>query len=303
MKDPSSQPQTYKSGVENLADAFEDSYEFGNHLEKQETVKTSKTGQIMNFKSLFTPFAGGSIKLIATSQLVFLLVVWALAPNSLFPSLGEVLSSWNKLALHEGLLVELIASASTIIQALLWSSLIAAIFAYIAAINIIKPVTMLMASFRFLGFAGITFLFTMLTSDGAQLKVWLLTFGMTVFQVTGMLAITNSISQAEVDYAKTLRMSNFGMVYELLIRGRAHEFLDIIRQNAAIGWVMLSMVEGLVRSDGGIGSLLLTQSKYLNLSAIAAIQMTILMYGIFQDQVLYFLNRVLCPYTKFSKVK
>lgn len=257
----------------------------------------------MNLKSLFSPFAGGPIKWIALTQLVFLIGVWAIAPQSLFPSLGEVLSSWNKLALNEGLLTELSASSWTILQALFWSSLIAASFAYIAAINIIKPVTMLMASFRFLGFAGITFLFTMLTSDGASLKVWLLTFGMTVFQVTNMLAVTNSISQSEVDYAKTLRLSNFGMVYELLIRGRAHEFLDIIRQNAAIGWVMLSMVEGLVRSDGGIGSLLLTQSKYLNLSAIAAIQMTILLYGIFQDQVLLFINRTLCPYTKFTSVK
>ncbi len=143
----------------------------------------------------------------------------------------------------------------------------------------------------------------MMTHDGSSLKVWLLTFGMLVFQVTNMVAVTNSITQAEVDYAKTLRMSPFRKVYELLILGKRHDFLDIIRQNAAIGWVMLSMVEGLVRSEGGIGSLLITQSKFLNLSAIVAIQLTILAYGIVQDYVLGYARLLLCPYIQYTNVK
>lgn len=257
----------------------------------------------MDYKTFIKPFAGGSVKMIAAVQVGILLVIWMLAPTSLFPSPAEVVDSWHKLAKDQSMLVELAASSWTIVQALTYSSIIAAAFAYLAAINILKPVTSGVAAMRFLGFAGITFMFTMLTSDGSSLKVWLLTFGMLVFQVTNMVAVTNSISQAEVDYAKTLRLSPFRKVYELLILGKRHDFLDIIRQNAAIGWVMLSMVEGLVRSEGGIGSLLITQSKFLNLSAIVAIQLTILGYGIVQDYVLGYARYLLCPYIKYTNVK
>jgi NitT/TauT family transport system permease protein len=257
----------------------------------------------MNYKKLIAPFSGGSVAIIAAAQFAFLFLMWILAPNSLFPSPLEVLESWNKLATEQGLLVELGRSSWTILQALFYSSIIGATVAYLAALNIIKPMAKGLAGLRFLGFAGITFMFTMWTDDGASLKVWLLTFGMLVFQVTNMLAVTNSVTQAEVDYAKTLRLSPFRTVYELLIRGKSHDFLDILRQNMAIGWVMLSMVEGLVRSEGGIGSLLLTQSKYLNLSSIAALQITILLYGIVQDYVMGAIRQLACPYLKYTNVK
>jgi NitT/TauT family transport system permease protein len=156
---------------------------------------------------------------------------------------------------------------------------------------------------RFLGFAGITFIFTMLATDGGELKVWLLTFGMTVFLLTNMLSVTMSITQAEVDYAKTLRMSKLRTVYELLMRGKLADFLDMVRQNAAIGWTMLSMVEGLVRSEGGIGSLLLNQNKHLHLAGIFAIQLTILLYGLFQDYMLGLLRQAVCPHIKYVNVK
>jgi NitT/TauT family transport system permease protein len=166
-----------------------------------------------------------------------------------------------------------------------------------------KPFTAGISSLRFLGFAGITFIFTMLTSDGEALKVWLLTFGMTVFLLTNMLAVTSSVSQADVDYAKTLRMSKPAIVYEVLVRGKLADFLDLVRQNAAIGWTLLSMVEGLVRSDGGIGSLLLNQNKHLHLAGIFAIQLTILAYGLLQDYLLGLLRTAVCPYVKFIEVK
>jgi ABC-type nitrate/sulfonate/bicarbonate transport system permease component len=257
----------------------------------------------MNYKNLVKPFSSGPAKLIALAEFIILIVCWVLAPTSLFPSPTEVFKAWNTLAKEQGLLVELAASSWTIIRALFISSLISALFAYTAALKIFRPITQSIAALRFLGFAGITFMFTMLTHDGESLKLWLLVFGMTVFQVTNMLAVTNSITKAEIDYAKTLRLSPPRMIYELLVRGRLHEFLDIVRQNAAIGWVMLSMVEGLVRSDGGIGSLLITQSKFLNISAIFAIQMTILTYGIVQDYLLGMSRLMLCPYLEFRNAK
>ena len=63
------------------------------------------------------------------------------------------------------------------------------------------------------------------------------------------------------------------------------------------------MVEGLVRSEGGIGSLLLNQNKHLHLAGIFAIQLTILLYGLLQDYLLGLLRQAACPYIKYTNVK
>ena len=86
-----------------------------------------------------------------------------------------------------------------------------------------------------------------------------------------------------------------------MLKGKLDQIFDHVRQNAAVGWTLLSMVEGLVRSEGGIGSLLLTQSKFLHLNSIFAIQLTILAYGIVQDLILRGLRELVCPYIKLER--
>ena len=157
------------------------------------------------------------MKLFALLQCIILAVLWVAMPNDVLPSPVEVFTAWNNLALQNGLLIELGQSAVTIAQALLYSSIISAVVAYGASLAVIRPIASGIATLRFLGFAGITFIFTMLTTDGGELKVWLLTFGMTVFLLTNVLSVTMSITQADVDYAKTLRMSKFRTVYDLLV--------------------------------------------------------------------------------------
>jgi len=41
----------------------------------------------------------------------------------------------------------------------------------------------------------------------------------------------------------------------VIVLGRADAAFDAMRQNAAMGWMMLTMVEGISRSEGGIGGL------------------------------------------------
>jgi NitT/TauT family transport system permease protein len=63
------------------------------------------------------------------------------------------------------------------------------------------------------------------------------------------------------------------------------------------------MVEGLVRSEGGIGALLITQNKFFVLSGVFAIQLTILAYGIFQDYLLRWLTQLACPHIVTTRSK
>lgn len=255
---------------------------------------------------MFKPFSQTDksvINILAFGQGAILILLWCLSPTGIIPSPIEIIHAWHNLASTQGLLVELFNSLTTIWYALFWSTLISLGIAIFSSTAFFKPVSHWITAFRFLGFAGITFLFTLWTDTGSELKIWLLTFGMTAFLLTNVLALVDSVSQEQIDYAHTLRMNGWQMVYEILMRGKLDEVLDLIRQNAAIGWTLLSMVEGIVRSEGGIGALLLNQSKHLHLNAIFAIQLTILVYGLFQDKILKYLRFIICPYAKLEVIK
>lgn len=257
------------------------------------------------FKSLFCPYALGrkfSVKFLSGISLATLMVIWALTPQSTgIPSQLSIIDSWNTLALQQGLLVELFNSTIVIWKALLLSAFISVGIAALTTADIFKPIGTFVASMRFLGFAGLTFLFTLWTSSGSQLKLMLLTFGMTVFLTRSTIDVVKSIPQSDIDYARSLGLKGWRLTWEVVIRGRSADMLDLVRQNAAVGWTLLSMVEGLVRSEGGIGALLLNQNKYFNLSAVFAIQLTILAYGILQDVGLNYLRSVICPWTRLNR--
>lgn len=257
------------------------------------------------FKSLFTPFSMGrrfSVKFLAAGQLVILLGLWVVAPLSTgIPSPLAVAEAWNTLATTRGLLVNLWLSIVTISQALVLSSILSWLLAALVTADIFKPVGSFVSALRFLGFAGLTYLFTLWTDGQHSLKLSLLTFGMTVFLTRSMIDIVKSVPQSEIDYARSLGLSGWGLTWELMVYGKSGDMLDLIRQNAAVGWTLLAMVEGVTRSDGGIGAMLLSSNKFLNLPQVFAIQLTILSYGILQDHLLSWIRSVVCPWTRLNR--
>lgn len=255
--------------------------------------------------SLLTPFSLGrrfSVKFLAAGQLVILLGLWIVAPATTgLPSPLAVVEAWNTLALNQGMIRELLNSTEVIWKALILSSLISWFLAAIATADFFKPAGTLISALRFLGFAGLTYLFTLWTSSQGALKLSLLTFGMTVFLTRSMLDVVKATPQSEIDYARSLGLSGWGLTWELMVRGRSGEMLELIRQNAAVGWTLLAMVEGITRSDGGIGALLLNQNKYFNMASVFAIQLTILTYGLVQDYALNSVRGMLCPWTRLNR--
>lgn len=259
---------------------------------------------VKSLSKLFTPFAHAGIGLsLVVSQIAILVVFWVLSPSKIIPTPMEILSAWNEMAANQGLLIELGNSAITILKAIGWSTLISMTIACLSTMSFFKSAAKWLTSLRFLGFAGITFLFTLWTSNGAELKLWLLTFGMTAFLLTNILSTVESVTQQDLDYARTMRLGPWRTAYETIVRGKLADILDLVRQNAAMGWTILSMVEGLVRSEGGIGTLLLNQNRHFHLAAVFAIQITILIYGLAQDYLMKLLRDAACPYVRFSRVK
>jgi NitT/TauT family transport system permease protein len=173
----------------------------------------------------------------------------------------------------------------------------------LTVVPVFQPIAHAVSKGRFLGMVGLTFFFTIIFSSGHRLKVSLLVFGVAVFFVTSMIDVVAQVPKEKFDLARTLRMGEWRVVWEVIILGRADAAFDAMRQNAAMGWMMLTMVEGISRSEGGIGALLLNQNKHFRLEAVFAIQIAILMIGLFQDYALGLAKKFLFPYADLQLEK
>jgi NitT/TauT family transport system permease protein len=228
-------------------------------------------------------------------QLLMLALIWVFSPTVFLPKPREVFQALGEMWMG-GLGGELVTSFNLNLQAIAISAILSVLLAYLTVMPFFRPIVTALSKLRFLSMVGLTFFFTLMASTGHELKLFLLVFSVSVFFATGMAEVVAGIPKEKFDLARTLRMSEWRVVYEVVVLGQADNALEILRQNAAMGWMMLTMVEGISRSEGGVGAMLLNQNKHFHLSAVFAIQLTILLLGLGQDYAIGLLRNVFCPY-------
>jgi len=233
-------------------------------------------------------------------QLAIFFAIWFLSPFVFLPKPGEVLSSLAYLWKSEGLGAELITSFLLNLEALFWATIITLGLAYASVMPFFRPIVSFIGKLRFLSLAGLSFFFTLMAADGHELKVYLLVFSVTVFYIVSMADVIASVPKEQFDLARTLGMQEWRTSLEVVVYGQVDKTFDALRQNAAMGWMMLSLVEGISREGGGIGTLLLDQNKHFHLSAVLAIQICILLVGLGQDWAIGVMRRIFCPYADLT---
>lgn len=222
-------------------------------------------------------------------------VAWSASAGAL-PSPTGVAAALARMWTTQGLFDALVTSVVLNAQAIAWTTAIALGLAYATVVPAMRPIVGAISKLRFTGLVGWAFVFTLWARDGHQLKLWMLVFGMAPFFVTAMAAVVAELPRERYDHARTLGMSEWRTVWEVAIRGTTDQALEALRQNAAMGWMALTMVEGLVRSEGGIGALMLNENKHLDLDAVFALIAVVLIVGIAQDAALAWLRRTACPH-------
>ncbi len=230
-------------------------------------------------------------------QIMFGIFLW-ITSGPLIPKPNEILDAFYKLMAFDGLVYEIGASLNLALKSLFYTIIISLTLAYSTVLPIFRPIGFLYSKLRFLTLVGLSFVFTIYTANGAELKVALMVFGMSVFFVPGAINIVNGVTRNSLNHARTLRMNEWEVVYRKQIVGTLDQVFELIRQNFAIAWMMLTMVEGLVRSEGGVGTLLLNQNKHLHLDAVFAIQICILLVGITLDYIIGVIKNIACPHSK-----
>jgi NitT/TauT family transport system permease protein len=227
--------------------------------------------------------------------LVFV-VLWQMNTGTVLSPFSEILSSLYHLWVEKGLSHAIGISLKLNFTALFITLIITLITSYIAILPLFQPIPFAFSKGRFLGLLGLHVFFIQIFGLGFGLKVALLTFGTTVFYLTSMYTIITEIPQSQFDYARALGLSRWQIVWQVVIRGTAAEMLEAFRQNAAIGWMMITAVEIIVRA-GGVGVTLFESYRYGRRGEVLAIIFCILTIGLIQDACLRALQGIITPHT------
>jgi NitT/TauT family transport system permease protein len=245
----------------------------------------------------------GTAGLIVAVWVAVALIVWVGSPFKTLPTPMEIWHALGELWWERGMGPEIFSTMRLIAHATLLTIAISLTLSYATVVAALRPLVQAVSKLRFLGLTGLVFPFTLLTGGGYALKVALLTFGMSTFFVTSMAQIVLEIPQAEFDYMRVLGASEARILWEVVVRGTLDKALDVLRQNVAMGWAMITMVEGISRAEGGIGAMILNENKHFLLAEVYAILFVILLLGLGMDYGMGVVTNILCPYVAFRRVK
>jgi ABC-type nitrate/sulfonate/bicarbonate transport system permease component len=240
------------------------------------------------------------LTLLIVAEVMLALVAWQLSGGGLIPTPAKVLAALGDIVQRADFPDNLFASLTLTIKGMGISILIALVISYLSIIPFFQPLAKFVIKCRYLTLTGLIFLFTLLTQNGHQLKLSLLIFGIVPFFVTSLLSVIDNIHAQEFELCTTLRMNSWMALWEVVIVGRLDQVFEVMRQNFAIAWLMITSVEGLSMSEGGLGVMLIKANKYVQLDMVFGTLVLIFILGILFDYLLGAVRHWLFPYTKLT---
>jgi NitT/TauT family transport system permease protein len=254
----------------------------------------------MLLKQMFTPNAvlpKRVMFIMGALQLIFFLIWWYYSTPEIIPNPVEVIVALKRLIFEENLVGELLTTAWLCLRAMLYATVIGLLISYSSKIQFFKPTSFIVSQFRFLTLVGFGFMFLLFFHTGESYKTALLIFGILPFLLTGKLSLIRNIPSESYNYARTLRMNEWQVLWYVVMRGQLANAFDIVRQNFAIAWMMITMVESANRENGGIGALLVDQNRFgKNFDGVFAVQLAILLTGITIHVAMGYASKKAFPY-------
>lgn len=252
-----------------------------------------------DIKTICTPNQHVALRttgLIIAGWVVLWLGWWTAFKPAIFPNPLGVVNAFPALWMEKGLGQDLLSSFTVNLEAIALSIILSLPLAYFSKTPIVRPLAQALSKLRFLSPAVFFMLLVFMTSSGHAVKVAMLTLGESFFLVTTMMNVVDEIPDYKLDDARTLQMSEWQVTWYVVMRGTMAQALEAIRDNMAMGWAMLMMVEGIVRNEGGVGVLLMNQQRVLNLADVYAIAAAVIVVGLGQDYAIGWATRAVCPW-------
>jgi ABC-type nitrate/sulfonate/bicarbonate transport system permease component len=253
-------------------------------------------------KKLFFPqfLEKTNIKTVIVLSVIQVLIFLSLAQfntSEIVPKPIGIIHSTLRILSENTFLDNLVATLGLILKSMSIAIIISLFFVYISLVPAFTGVTKFISKLRFLTYTGLLFVFTVLVHDGHDIKISLLLFGIIPYFVTSLLAYVEEIPKKEYELCYTLKFSKWQTLYEVVIKGKLHLVLEVIRQNFAIAWMMITSVEGLCMSEGGLGTMMIKSNKYLKMDDVFGVLLIILVMGILFDYLFDLLKVWIFPYT------
>lgn len=240
------------------------------------------------FAEAFKPNGTPSQKVKSTLLIGWLSIVligWLFAPE-FFPRPDKIFERLWFLYKERNLAGELFVTLWVLGKAMIWTVVVSLGITYSAVIPALRHPTTLVTLLRFLGMTGLTYFVFRSFGMTEDAKVFMLSFATSTWFVTSMSKVVKEIKEDKYDHARSLGWSEWHVVYEVVVLGTANLAFDTMRQTFGIGFMMVTLVEGLVRSQGGIGVMLLNDEKHFVIADILAIISILLFIALIWDSLL-----------------
>jgi NitT/TauT family transport system permease protein len=218
-------------------------------------------------------------------------------PSELWGALGQMWAAPGS----QGLVYNTYVTLKLNVVGLLYSTILSLLIAYMSVLPFFQPFNKLVQWLRYIPIIGFNLVFLTLFTIGWPMKVAMLTVGMSFFLVTSMTAVIASIPRMKFELARVLGYNDLQTFYTVVVRGTAPQMLEVIAQNAAIGWVMITAIETYNRTEGGIGSQIYAYSSVNNLPAVYAYLIVIGIIAVTEDWLFALVKRIVFPYTTVAE--
>ncbi len=234
---------------------------------------------------------------LIVGEVVAVSCFWWNSPTVFVPSLPDVAKAFGLLWNEKGLSHELGTSLLLILDAMFWMIVVSSAICYLYLLNFFRPLAKFIGAFRFLSTVGLGLLVNVYLNDPHSKKVALMVFFMVAVFVPSFIVEINKIPAQKYHLARTLRMSEWGAVNEVVVRGQLSKFIDCVLLSSSMGFMLLTMVERMFREEGGVGAMLSDQEKYFSVDSIWAIQLSLMCLGLGVLDILGTrFNRWVCKY-------
>ena len=242
---------------------------------------------------------------IGICQYAIAFIILQVQGNPMIPRPLGILSEGWGIIWTEGFTDNFLTTLFFIFKGMGISMLISMVISYMFRIDILKLLPWLISKARFLSLAGIVYLLTILIHNNGHIKLWALVISIVPYFVTSLVSYFEAINPKEYQLCYTLKMNSWQTLWEVVIKGKMHLVLEVLSQNFGFAWMMIPTLEILAWSEGGLGTLLITENRHFRMERVFAILMIIQITGIFLDYLWGLIKVSFFPYTdtdRFAKL-
>lgn len=249
----------------------------------------------------FKKLSQGESILSTATIILLLMLLWTSSGSEYIPSPIQVIKAFPRLVEKHDIIRNFGKSLGFCFKAMGWSILISYSLALLSVLPLFSTFCQFLRKFRFLPSMGLSILFLKMGNGYVNNQMlYMMVFGITTWMIDGMIGIALSISNDEVMYARSLRMSRWAAMREILIYGKAAEMFKVVISNFAMAWMLLAAIENIAKANGGIGVVLAESYKYYKYEEVYCLQIIILCTGIIVDALLNLIRGWIFPYTNLK---